>query len=341
MKIAIVTVKTPFIQGGAEFLADGLRTALTRHGHETDMVTTPFAFGPASHVRRSAMRWHEEDLNAYHGHVDLAVCLKFPAYHVGHPNKVLWLLHQHRGSYDLWDDGVTHPADEQALRSEIMASDTKTLSAIPRRFTIAQTVTARLQRYNGLPSQALYHPPPLASALYNRPPEMYIWCPSRLEDLKRQRLLIEAMSFVNNAVVALIAGTGGQYQAYADIIARLGLHDRVKLLGAVDRETMLAGYAMSLGVFFGPYDEDYGYVTLEAMLAAKPVITCTDSGGPNEFVIDGETGFCVPPHPKAVADAINRLAANPARASAMGRAGNEAYAAKNIGWDDVVERLIG
>ena len=40
----------------------------------------------------------------------------------------------------------------------------------------------------------------------------------------------------------------------------------------------------ALGVIFPPLDEDYGYVTLEAMLAAKPVITCTDSGGPLEFV---------------------------------------------------------
>ena len=30
-------------------------------------------------------------------------------------------------------------------------------------------------------------------------------------------------------------------------------------------------------------------------MSGKPVITCTDSGGGNEFVINGETGFSVPP----------------------------------------------
>ncbi len=51
----------------------------------------------------------------------------------------------------------------------------------------------------------------------------------------------------------------------------------------------------SLAVFFAPYDEDYGYVTLEAMLAQKATITCYDSGGTNEFVIHEQTGFIEPP----------------------------------------------
>ena len=38
---------------------------------------------------------------------------------------------------------------------------------------------------------------------------------------------------------------------------------------------------------FAPFDEDFGYVTLESFLAHKPVITATDAGGPLEFVEDG------------------------------------------------------
>ena len=37
-------------------------------------------------------------------------------------------------------------------------------------------------------------------------------------------------------------------------------------------------------MIFPPFDEDFGYVTLEAFLAHKPVVTTTDAGGPNEFV---------------------------------------------------------
>jgi glycosyltransferase involved in cell wall biosynthesis len=44
-------------------------------------------------------------------------------------------------------------------------------------------------------------------------------------------------------------------------------------------------------VLFAPYQEDYGYVTLEAFLSRKPVITARDSGGTLEFVEDGVNGY--------------------------------------------------
>ena len=65
--------------------------------------------------------------------------------------------------------------------------------------------------------------------------------------------------------------------------------------------------ARCLGVVFTPYDEDYGYVTLESFLASKPVITCTDSGGPVELVEDGVSGWVTEPDPRSVAEAIDRL----------------------------------
>ena len=75
-------------------------------------------------------------------------------------------------------------------------------------------------------------------------------------------------------------------------------------VGPVSEEEKRRQYAHSRAVLFPPEDEDYGYVTLEAMLAAKPVLTCDDSGGPLEFVRDGETGRIVEPTPQALADAM-------------------------------------
>jgi glycosyltransferase involved in cell wall biosynthesis len=91
-------------------------------------------------------------------------------------------------------------------------------------------------------------------------------------------------------------------------------------------------------VAYPPYDEDFGYVTLEAFLARKPVITCTDSGGPNEFVRDGENGFVCEPDAEALAAAMNRLASDRRRASAFGDAGHAVASA--ITWDGVIERLL-
>jgi glycosyltransferase involved in cell wall biosynthesis len=76
---------------------------------------------------------------------------------------------------------------------------------------------------------------------------------------------------------------------------------RLEWLGQVTEEEQRALYAHALGVIFPPVDEDYGYVTLEAMLAAKPLIPWTDSGAPLEFVQGDVTGLIVEPSPQAIA----------------------------------------
>jgi glycosyltransferase involved in cell wall biosynthesis len=91
-------------------------------------------------------------------------------------------------------------------------------------------------------------------------------------------------------------------------------------------------------VLYPPFDEDFGYVTLEAFLSRKPVVTATDSGGPNEFVVDGVNGFVREPAPEAFADAINTLARDPRRAASLGDAGYER--ARLITWDGVIEKLL-
>jgi glycosyltransferase involved in cell wall biosynthesis len=144
---------------------------------------------------------------------------------------------------------------------------------------------------------------------------------------------------VKSRTVAVLSGEGGQSEKLRALAAKLNVGDRVHFIGHVTDEEKLALYAHCLGVFFGPYDEDYGYVTLEAMLAAKPVITCSDSGGPLEFTRADETGFIVAPEPAEVARAIDVLCSDKARATEMGKNGRETYRRMNISWRRVVERL--
>jgi glycosyltransferase involved in cell wall biosynthesis len=148
------------------------------------------------------------------------------------------------------------------------------------------------------------------------------------------------MPQVDRSVIALFVGEGGIRVKLERIAAELNLHNRVKFLGHVEFEDLVHLYANSLGVFFGPFDEDYGYVTLEAMLSAKPVITCSDSGGPLEFVIDGETGYVAEPSPEAIAACINKLAANRAHANSLGQAGRSRYLNLDISWKRVVDSLL-
>jgi glycosyltransferase involved in cell wall biosynthesis len=112
----------------------------------------------------------------------------------------------------------------------------------------------------------------------------------------------------------------------------------VTFLGPVDDEALVECYQGALAVVYPPYDEDFGYATLEAFLARKPVVTCTDSGGPNEFVVDGENGFVCDPAPDALAGALNALSSDRARAAAMGAAGYDV--ASRITWDGVIEKLV-
>jgi len=81
-------------------------------------------------------------------------------------------------------------------------------------------------------------------------------------------------------------------------------------------------------------------VALEAALARKPLITCSDAGGPLEFVVDRETGRVVEPEPAAVAAAIDELHEDRARAARMGDAAREFYESLDISWDSVVEALL-
>jgi glycosyltransferase involved in cell wall biosynthesis len=287
--------------------------------------------------------WESEDFSELSGYApDVTICLRFPAYAVKAPRKALWLLHQHRAAYDMWNVGpdADASADAARLRDEIAAFDSRHLAGFGRRFTIAANVSRRLRRYSDLDSTPLYHPPPGAEAFYTLPAEPYIFFPSRIETLKRQSLLIEAMRHVRSPVVALIGGTGGQHATCEALIATHGLQDRVRLLGPLSDEELRAFYAGALAVFFGPRDEDYGYITLEAMLSSKPVITCTDSGGPLEFVLDGETGCVVEPEARAVADAIDRLAADAPASRRMGERGRARYSEMEISWQSVVDTLL-
>jgi len=112
----------------------------------------------------------------------------------------------------------------------------------------------------------------------------------------------------------------------------------VRFLGEVSDDDVIELYAGALAVIYPPYDEDFGYVTLEAFLAHKPVVTTVDAGGPNEFVVDGVNGWVCPPDPKAIGEAIGRLHGDRPRAAAQGEAGYDR--ARTITWDGVIDRLM-
>ena len=88
---------------------------------------------------------------------------------------------------------------------------------------------------------------------------------------------------------------------------------------------------------FPPYDEDYGFVTVEAFASRKPVITCTDSGGPAELVTDNVNGKVCAPRPETLAVALREVMDDAPTAERLGRAGLEKVS--GMTWSKAVQRL--
>ena len=99
-------------------------------------------------------------------------------------------------------------------------------------------------------------------------------------------------------------------------------------------------YLGARAVYFGPYDEDYGYVTIEGFAAARPVVTTTDAGGPLEFVQEGVTGLIAEPDPRAIAARFDELGRDANGARRMGTAGNELVREVVPTWPQIVARLL-
>jgi glycosyltransferase involved in cell wall biosynthesis len=339
--ILVCEAQVPFVHGGAEVHVRELVRELRERGYEAELVSVPFKWYPKEEILPHAAAWRLLDLSESNGRpVDLLIASKFPTYFVRHPRKVAWLIHQYRAAYELCGtpySDFAHTELDVGLRDTLIRLDTEMLAECRAIFTNAKNTASRLAKFNGVAAQALYHPSRLASRLKAGPYGDYILSVGRIESVKRVDLPVRALAMVPSLRL-LIAGDGTQRANVERVAQEAGVSERVTFLGTVADDQLIELYAGALGVVYPPYDEDFGYVTLESFLARKPVITCTDSGGPNEFVVDGVNGVVCEPQPEAIAEAMNRLAADRMRAASMGDAGHDL--ARTITWDGVIEKLV-
>jgi glycosyltransferase involved in cell wall biosynthesis len=343
IKTAVVCeAHVPFVRGGAELCVDGLLAQLRRRGLRADRVSIPFKWYPKDTLLAQAAAWRMIDLSESNGEpIDLVIATKFPTYFVRHTNKVTWLFHQYRAIYDLCGTPYSefgHSEADVRLRDKMMQMDYEAIGESRRIFSIARNTSSRLAQFNGLAAEPLYHPPPLAGLLKPGPFGDYVLSAGRLELTKRVDLIIEALAHAPPQVRLVIAGEGPLRAQLEALSETAGVGDRVIFAGRVDDQQLVDLYAGALAIVFPPFDEDYGYITLEAFLARKPVITTTDAGGPLEFVQDAVNGFITEPRPEAIAGAIARLAADIGLAARLGDAGYER--ARTITWDRVVDCLL-
>lgn len=340
-RIVICAVQVPFVSGGAESHIESLRRELIRRDYLVDVVKLPLRWHPVRQMINDAIAWRLIDLTGSYGlPIDLAIATRFPSYCVRHPRKIAWVLHQHRQAYDFlnteYSDFTDSPDDDQ-VRKLLYEMDARSLRECRRIFANSKNVSDRMRRFLGIDSTPLYHPPPLAGSYRTISYGDHLFTASRLERNKRIDLFINAMSRTRNAVGALIAGSGPMEPELRRMVTECELEGRIKFLGHIDEKTLLTCYGECGAVWYAPLDEDYGYVTLEAFLSGKPVITADDSGGVHEFVTHGTTGFSAPADPDALAAEIDRWYENRQQGPGMGEKGREVVQA--ITWDSVIEQL--
>ncbi len=347
MNILILNTQVPFCSGGAEILANDLNYQLRLAGHSSEIVTLPFKWYPQQTLVNSILAAKLFDISSYNGKdVDRVIALKFPAWLMPHENKSFWILHQHRTAYDLWDSEFSDLAamSEGALvRDLIRSEDQKAISSSDKVYTISRTVTDRLSRYCRLDSGVLYPPPRHIGALKHHDYGDYFYFPSRITPVKRQELIIEAMAHVSEPVRVVFAGEADNPEYLSQLKKRASEIDSVgsiEWLGRVDDSEHLSLYSNALMVIFTPLDEDYGYVTPEAMLSGKAVLTVKDAGGATEFVTHEETGLVEEPDPVQIGVAMSRIWQDRKLARLLGENATEAISRFDFCWEHILENLL-
>lgn len=343
-RIAVVTSDVPFVGGGHRVFADELVSALKREGMASEVIRTPqnrFGRQGAAYLAN----WLTDVGQSGDGlPVDRVISLRYPAYAVRHRNHICWLTHRMREYYDLWPRfrsqiSTKGAAKERFRRTLIRAADKHFLTRNVRRlFVISKTVQQRLREIGGIPSEVLYPPPPERHYRTDSYDD-FVFTVSRLHELKRIDLLVKAMKYVKSeSIRAVIAGVGEEEANLKRMAGELGVASRIDFVGRLSEQALVDYYARCRGVFFAPFMEDYGFVTLEAFRSRKPVLTCMDSGGPAELVSVGRSGYALLPEPFQIAAQLDVWSENRDLARRMGENGFEDTA--SVQWSQAVEMLL-
>jgi glycosyltransferase involved in cell wall biosynthesis len=343
MKVAVINTSSPFARGGAEHLADSLVKELATRGHLVQHVKVPLRWATTDDVAESmfaaaALRIPE---------AERVIALKFPAYLVPHPNKVIWLLHQFRQVYDLWGTELQDLPDSPSvtrLQRAVRSADNLAFSESRAVYCNSPTTARRLLRFNRFAATVLLPPHAEPDRFRRGNFGDYVLSLGRITGAKRQCLLVEAMAATRSAMRLVVAGapeTPDDLKALENIVVRHDLEGKVELIPRfISDDEKVALLADARAVAYVPVDEDsYGYVTAEAMMSGKPVLTAADSGGILELVEHDVTGVVADPTPGEMARAIDMMS-DWSLAARLGAAAFERLAGLDLSWDHTIEQLL-
>ena len=323
-------------------IARELTRALRDAGHDAHLIVTPQnRFG---HQASAYLATWLTDVTSSEGRaIDQVISLRYPSYAVRHRRHVCWLNHTMREYYDLWDTfsatlSVKGRLKERVRKMFIHAADRYLLTHLSRLFVQSKTVQQRMATWQAVNSTVLYPPAPQRDYRCEGYGPEFLFV-SRLTRLKRADLLVRALATpAAHAIRLVIAGEGEEREPLERLATNLGVIGRITFSGRLTDDQLIGELAACRAVCFPPFQEDYGFVTVEAFASRKAVITCRDSGGPAELVKDGVNGFVCEPAPEALGRAMRRLADDAKLAERMGTAAFEAGA--RLTWPETVRQLV-
>ncbi len=343
MKVLIVTNTELFLWGGAEELADNLALNLRLVGHDAEVLRIPFFWKDPNEIINQMLLVRNIELY----NVDKVIALKFPAYLINHPNISIWLLHQFRQAYDLHksDDGYFGGLEnKKELLDAIQLADSRDLSQVRNVYTISANTSSRLLHFNGIQSTPLQPPVNNQELFVDKGNDGYIFAGGRINNMKRQYLLVEAAALSQNGPPLIIAGptdSEEDAQKLRELVSRHNLQRRVNLdIGFHPRQKIADYINRSAAVAYIPIDEDYGYVAAEAAIASKPVITCADSGGPLEIIKNEVTGWVCEPSAKALGKIFDLIGSNPKLSNQLGNSNRVNFENLDISWSNIIRKLL-
>jgi glycosyltransferase involved in cell wall biosynthesis len=343
MKVAVLNNSVPFLRGGAEHLADSLVAQLNLRGHQAELVRVPLRWATPTDVAESMFAASTLRIPE----ADVVIPLKFPAYLVQHPRKNVWLLHQFRQVYDLWEvPGHSPEINDETLelRRAIHAADGTALGEAHKLYSNSAVTASRLAEHNALRAQVLLPPHGDAGQFRHETYGDYVLAIGRINAAKRQHLLVPALASSRSSLRLIIAGAPERPEdltTIEDLVRAHGLQDRVQIIPEyIDDGTKARLLSSARAVAYLPLDEDsYGYVTAEGMYSRKPVITLHDAGGVLELVEDGVTGLVRSADPADLGTGFNVLD-DVRMAERLGAAALDRVTSLRLSWDHVISELL-
>ncbi|MDP1708838.1 MAG: glycosyltransferase [Gammaproteobacteria bacterium] len=208
------------------------------------------------------------------------------------------------------------------LRRYLLGAATRIVASSPNYIASSEILRAYQDKLACIPHCLADTPPPAPDLCAHWEAQLgrdFFLFVGVLRYYKGLNFLLAAASQVKTPIV--IVGEGPEGDRLRQRVQDLGLL-HVHFLGALPDADKIALFSLCRGVVFPSHlrSEAFGITLLEGARAGKPLICCDIGTGTTWINVHGETGLAVPPaDPGALAQAMNRLATDPALCDRLGR----------------------